>query len=267
MKRLEKKILDNMVIMKEDGEVVKAFQGFVYPGGSGGDDGMDGFGIWLFLQMIKDALVTMSSISEQLSNPEELKKNVCYILVNKESWLVKDAPVREISDMRLIYLAIVGSSFDNPMAMRITNEVAKEMGLTEEQLYSLAKVNTPQKFPLQQLQGAGYTEGLNEIFEGKVQFRDVRTVTNSLHVNGAAAVLYENVLKEISDEDLSNEIVIIPTSVHEMLVCSAEKEMLNEKENLVAMLKKLNSMNPDERFLLSENVYAYDREKDEIYII
>ena len=79
---------------------------------------------------------------------------------------------------------------------------------------------------------------------------------------GAACLLYDNLLKRISDKLRSN-LYIIPSSIHELIIIP-KKSFPRGKEELIEMVCDMNANEVDLVDILSDNVYEYDRIKESI---
>ena len=77
---------------------------------------------------------------------------------------------------------------------------------------------------------------------------------------GAAAMLYENVLKRFA-ESLDSDLYILPSSVHEVILLPIWGQ---EKEILQNMVGEINEKEVQKKDILSNTVYRYLRKTDQI---
>ena len=96
-------------------------------------------------------------------------------------------------------------------------------------------------------------------------FPDMFVLTNSAKHNGAGVFLYPKVIETISKK-LESSIVIIPSSVHEVIVLPYDRVKI-EAGAIYQMVKEVNSSVVEEGEILSDNVYYYDKETDKIGIL
>lgn len=77
------------------------------------------------------------------------KDKIYMVIINTESNkdILKDAPHREVNDTSVIYRIMVSDDEKGIGSALITNYIAEEMGMNEEQLFKLAAENTPKLFP------------------------------------------------------------------------------------------------------------------------
>ncbi|MBR1893304.1 MAG: hypothetical protein IJ815_07220, partial [Lachnospiraceae bacterium] len=82
---------------------------------------------------------------------------------------------------------------------------------------------------------------------------------------GAASFMYPGVLKTLSDSIGGGNLVIIPSSVHEVILAPMDK-LIMEREDLLMIVNEVNTSVVQDEDVLSDNLYKYDSEHDEISI-
>ena len=85
---------------------------------------------------------------------------------------------------------------------------------------------------------------------------DMNVLTNESKLNGAACILYENVLYDFAQK-LGADLYILPSSVHEVILLP--KLSMFEKDELVNMVKEVNTEGVAADEVLSDHVYEYNR--------
>lgn len=259
MEHIYEKYLENTIIV-HDGKIFP-FKNFVYP--SSEDDDSDSFGFWYFMRIMKNIQSELEAIESAIEKLEESQEDVCYMLVNSASEMTKTCPTRKVFDMNLIYF-IVLKNYDNGFsAIYITNEIAKEFGISEEQLYKQAKKITPKKLPLDIEQRADLTNLLYDE-SGEDFFSEVNVFRNKYNIYGAVSVFYEGALENFSEENISGNIVIIPSTENEMLVCITHEDIFTYKEELNQLMGKLNERTALLNIKLSDSILYYDRTESKI---
>jgi hypothetical protein len=88
-------------------------------------------------------------------------------------------------------------------------------------------------------------------------------LTNEQRLNGATCILYDNVIRNFAKVQDCN-IFILPSSVHEVMLVPENAE--TEPEFLSELVLEANQSAVGLIDLLSDNVYYYDREREQIYI-
>jgi hypothetical protein len=88
-------------------------------------------------------------------------------------------------------------------------------------------------------------------------------VTNSNGINGASVLLYPGILDNF--EESSKEIIIIPSSIHEILLLPVSKKELDSHfDDITGMLRDVNRTSVTKEEFLSDNLLIYSDIKDEI---
>ncbi len=195
-------------------------------------------------------------------DPEKVKASVIFKLVNrrKNSELLKNAPHRDFLDLAVLYYRYVKIGEDSAGGILITRKIAENMGLSEEELYSLAIKNTPGMFPLvsqpitemlARLSGIP-VEALPEEMRSPDDL-PLLVISNRKYIDGAGCILYPEFGKVIG-EVFGNEVYILPSSIHELIVLPADKPA----DELFKMVHEVNMTQVPAEDYLSDNVYRYN---------
>ena len=214
----------------------------------------------------------------QILNSEPVKINMDDIsceqavprLVNTEANedMLKDLPHRDFLDLSIIYEIPIASSNglndENPQgtlgSAKITNKLAKAQGFTEEQLFGIALQNMEPKIRLlcdvmAEMMGGGEDSALDPSEFIREGFPQIYVLSNKTTYHGAAAVLKEDLLKELS-EKLGSDLYIMPSSIHEVLIVAADREL--EAHMLLTMIGDVNSTVVKKEDQLSNSLYRYN---------
>lgn len=186
------------------------------------------------------------------------KRKITFQLVNTEQnkKTIADIPHREFNDLSIIYRYIMDSETDNIQSFVITNKIAEVLKLDEKDLYNLAMTNTKKLFPpavytMQDLLAQMGVSGidLNTPFPMYI-------ITNKHRVNGAASILYDEVLYDLANK-LDTNLYLLPSSIHEVIAIPFNPESLKDLEKMVCDIN-INEVDVSDR--LSNAVYVYDKE-------
>lgn len=197
-----------------------------------------------------------------------VKENVLMKLINTDmnQELLAHCPHREVMDLSVVYYWAFAMDEEGMATALITNENVGTMNTTEAELYELATQNAKRLMPatIHEL-GAflGYSVSdlaLGEDFTSVELDNEMLLVTNEQGLNGAVAMLDDEVLHTVA-EYFGDNIHILPSSIHEVLVVKAEEG--HEKE-LAEMVADINQREVPLGDRLSDNVYFYDRLKREL---
>ena len=164
-----------------------------------------------------------------------VEKYITYRLINKEmnTDYLKDKVYRDYLDLAVVY-EISCSVGDNCGAIIVTKKLAEIIGYTENELYKIASANTPSMRPVKFMR---LYEAIGIDVE-EIDFKDPFIVlSNSEKVFGASVILYPGLEKQIYD--MYGEAIIIPSSVHELLIINNDlcadqlSSIVNEVNNTV----------------------------------
>lgn len=201
--------------------------------------------ISLILKSMVDIFVEASKrFCFDMEDTEWLKSNVVMTLVNKEAnmHLLDKVPHREFLDLAIIYRIICDTVEEGFISFIVENDFMDgQLGLNENELYDLARENTPRLLPVNELKMPS----------------DFYVLTNENKIYGAAVILYENVLEEYT-EKLGGDILILPSSIHECIIVPVDGV---DVENMRALVKDANDTILEEGELLSYSVYKYCKDE------
>ena len=88
-------------------------------------------------------------------------------------------------------------------------------------------------------------------------------VTNEAKTYGAATLLYDDMMKTIASV-MEQDFYILPSSIHETIIVPMEN---GDTQNLLDMVYHINRTAVANDEVLSDNIYVYHRETDEIDVI
>ena len=225
----------------------------------------------------------------------KIRDQIYFKLINQEmnEQLLKDVPWRAYLDLGIVYFVSV-SADECSATVLIHNEHLINWGLTEEDLYEVAYENTIKKrkasilhmkdiikdMVIERITGSADILAEDTEYDGKSkdeieemveeeiekikkrQPMEMFILTNDIKTNGAICMTYPNVLKDFANEQ-EMDLFIIPSSVHEVILVpkkDGSAKRLNEILNDV----NHNSVDPIE--ILSNRIYSYSRELDEVVI-
>lgn len=201
------------------------------------------------------------------------RDNVVFQLVNtmQNEDMLQNVPHRDFQDLSIIYRLVVSVDNDKVLSSMINDNLAKKLGMNEKQLFNAAAENTRRIFP-------PVIKSMNEVLKEafisdnispeQLGFLDIKlppeqtiwVVTNELGMNGAASMLYEDKLHDLS-KNVGSDLYLLPSSVHEVIAVSVD---MGSPEDLAQMVAEINmdSVSLGER--LSNQVYHYNKNLREI---
>ena len=202
---------------------------------------------------------------------ENAKDKIYMVIINTESNkdILKDAPHREVNDTSVIYRIMVSDDEKGIGSALITNHIAEEMGMDEEQLFKIAAENTPNLFPpvvkpMSQVIFGMLTENggmpkdvAEQVIDGMRGGDEMMwIISNSKGVSGAVNMIFEKNLHELS-KGLNEDLYILPSSIHEVIAVPAS---MGDPNELAEMVLQVNTEVVDVSERLSNQVYHYDRD-------
>lgn len=192
------------------------------------------------------------------------RKNIVYKLINKEKneKMLERVPYMEYMDLALVFYYLVQDEKIGNATILIHDSHLKMWQVTKTDIYKEACVNTPKLLP------AAIT-GMKEVIEqmlGEKVFQDeeegedipMYVMTNPMRMNGAATMLYPNVVKNFANA-IGKNVYIIPSSIHEVILVP---QTGTEGVRLNDMVREVNEMQVDPKEVLADHVYFYDRQEE-----
>lgn len=210
-----------------------------------------------------------------LENFEEAKERIVYRLVDygRNRELLKQIPYIPYCDLAVIFYLIVETDENGRMTALVRNQHMSIWKTDADTLYRLAADNTPRLLPPVLQSMADVMKGIaRKQTEDKEEFMDnflrnavrgpsLYVLTNRDGTYGAAAVLYDGVLKRFAKEKES-DLVILPSSQHEVLLMPCTEGTAPAK--LQEMVREVNRTELSEEEVLSDSVYLYSRETNQV---
>lgn len=209
--------------------------------------------------------------SSFFSDFENIKQHIVYKLVHydRNQELLSQIPHIPFLDLAIVFYCLVAADSSGTATILIRNEHLALWSTTQENIYQIAKENTPFLLPYQfepmssiltELISSDFTDTETEEFPDISPF-PIYVLTNQSRFLGAACLLYDNLMKELSSR-LNADLFIIPSSIHEVLIIPSTSHM--EYEEFNNMIQEVNSSQLIPEEILSDHVYYYSRETEEI---
>lgn len=120
-------------------------------------------------------------------------------------------------------------------------ERAKENSFAETEIQSLTSI-------LSDLGGMPY-----EVAGTKTEFPELYIITNKCRFRGASAILDRKALKSFAKEQGVNELVVLPSSIHEMLILPYQGDM--DLNDLSVIVREVNAMQVEAEERLTDTAY------------
>lgn len=188
----------------------------------------------------------------------DIRDNTVLVLVNAEKnrEMLKTVPHVRFLDLAFIFRWIVSIN-DHSFTGAIINSALNSFDLTTEELFELAKKNTRRLLPpvVRTLNSTLISAGASDDMLNGCEL-PVLVLSNRYGVEGAAAIVFEDVLGEIR-KFFGDDFYIMPTSVNEVMLVPAS---LGRAEVFRDMVREINRRIVAEKDRLSDNLYLYNGE-------
>lgn len=167
-------------------------------------------------------------------------------------------PYRMVEDLAVTYVVDLGSDLTGQMTMPITYDLLKRYEISEEELDKIAMDNLAKSDiefrSMYDVLKEMTPEGMEDILPPNDGIMHV--LTNASRCNGASAILDKATMNKIA-EQLGCDFVIIPSSIHEVIIIKVEGSM--SIDDLKEMIGKVNGTELDPKEVLSDHPYIYSR--------
>ena len=152
---------------------------------------------------------------------------------------------------------------DGIACVNITHELLRLWGVSEEEVFAIAEKNAkytvkPMRQIIGELMGKEFSE--EDCLENEAMY----VVTNNTKNRGAAGIFDFDLLRKTAEE-LQSDFYILPSSLHEIILV-LEKEAPSE-QSLKEMVADVNQCQVKEEEFLSDNVYFYSKEENQVKIV
>ena len=199
-----------------------------------------------------------------LKHFDTIKDKIVYKVVNYRSneKLLEQVPHKRILDLAVVFYCLLDNEYGRSATALIYNNNLKNWNVTIDDVYKAALKNTPDLLHSKISSMAALFEKCGVNVDGEeVDLKDyvpsdMYVLTNESKLNGAASILYENVLYDFAQK-LGADLYILPSSVHEVILLP--KLSMFEKDELVNMVKEVNTEGVAADEVLSDHVYEYNR--------
>lgn len=196
---------------------------------------------------------------------DEARPRIYAKLINFENniELLKWKPYRKFLDLAAVYYVQVEGFKDGGTGAFLVNDShMSAWGQTEEGLYSAAVQNMrlsgePVFESMEEILGQMMPEFQPPLPAGAPEVK-MYVLTNQKQIFGAAELLDNGTLKQVSDE-LGGDFIVLPSSLHECIILPAgEAVSYQELADMVAGVN-INAVSIEER--LSDHVYLYEHKE------
>lgn len=193
---------------------------------------------------------------------EMIRDKIAFRLISKKEneALLQDVPWVPFLDLAVIFFLHLGIRDEKQITSVIHNHQANSWNLSPEDLYELAKINTPRIYPsaigLLEHLVLGWDDDADDLIPCETYLPTLFVLSNQTGINGAACMLYEDTIKDFADR-IGSDLIILPSSIHEVLILADDHA--HEYEMFRDMVRHVNAEDVPKEDILSDEVYLYRR--------
>lgn len=200
---------------------------------------------------------------------EQALDSVLFRLVNteKNKRLLKGVPHNDLHGMGLtmvFYLLLQTGENCRSASVLVTDRLMEMWDSSETELLEHARRNTPLKMEYSVCSMQSILGGYPETKAGKENcLQQIYVLTNRNALYGAGCIMYDGLLEKLAD-DMESGFYILPSSIHEVILCRASVYNQAEAAVLKEMVTEINRTELLEEEILMDAVYYFDRETKEL---
>ncbi|GAB6160770.1 DUF5688 family protein [Howardella ureilytica] len=186
---------------------------------------------------------------------ENIRNRIAFKIINYNSnkKYLRDIPFKRFLDLAIVYYVVFDEFMGKKATVTINNSYIRKWGITDEELEKQALNNTASilRYSIKPLATLLREHGETIPSDDDKQ---IYVLTNEANFNGAACILYKDLLKKVSSE-IESDLYIIPSSVHEVLIIPKADNITSEE--LSRMVREVNETDLEREDILSDHVYEY----------
>lgn len=193
---------------------------------------------------------------------EKAKHRIAFKLVNKEKnkELLTDIPHVIFQDLVLIFVCTITDFMEDYATILVHNQHLSLWNTTTENLYKIAMENTPAILPYRFESMENMLEQFDRQAFASFSGLNMYILTNKLKIHGSTCIAYPRLLKRISNF-LEDNIIIIPSSIHEVLIIPEEAAKPEyTMDDFRTIIAEINETELTDDEILSDHAYLYERE-------
>src|SRR5574344_1943309 len=205
----------------------------------------------------------------------DANEKIVFQLINTEQnkTFLEQVPHREFQDLSIVYKVIISADKDAVQSSKITNEFAKRLGMSEEQLFKCAAENTRRLFPpvvrsmndimREMFARDGMPQEIADMMIAEIPPEQTMwVISNEKGINGAVSMLYVNELIAVSSDMGSPEMLAQMVVEVNMQEVSLDERLSNQVYHYDKDLRKLTlaTDTPNKRLdgIVAEPPLVYD---------
>ncbi len=226
--------------------------------------------------------------SRVFASYQDVKDRIVYKLVNTQAnrTMLDYLPHMPFHDMSLVCYLLIEQREQGYVTALIHKDHVQTWKIREKELFLAALENTPKLLPpriqpmsdvrkqlAMEALGENYQEETLDALleeadrqrtEKQPVFPTLYVLSNPVGVNGAACMTYPHVIRDFARQ-LDQDILILPSSIHEVLLVADCKDY--NYEDMGLLVKDINDTEVSIEDRLSNQIYCYHRDTDQISMV
>lgn len=211
-------------------------------------------------------------------NYDYVKDKLFLKIINKarNEEFLKNVPYRQFCDLALVVYIALEEAKNGQATITVNNRSLEIWNVTKEQVFDVAFLNEYESMPprlekmtnvMRELLRERWLdvqdEELEEQIDRVISLMEengnitMYVLTNSLKLNGACYIVYEEYLKKFA-KSIDSDLYILPSSIHEVLLIPMDCGV--SREDLEKMVYDVNNTELSQGEILSDSVYEFYRE-------
>ncbi len=228
-----------------------------------------------------------------LTRTDFVLPRIAFKLIHRKSneALLEKVPFHPFLDLAMVCYLYLGRQKDRTITAQISHHELDMWELSEDDLFRIARQNTPQLFPSRIRSIREAMKEMTDQFSADIlppgtgssahsplpqdlhlppnpflpeEMQDLYLLTNEYGLEGAAAMLYPSVLEDFA-RSVDSNLLIFPSSIHEVLLMPSKDPRLEASFTAIVAEINRSQVAPEER--LSNQVYLFRRETGEITML
>lgn len=201
--------------------------------------------------------LTVKTITKNFLDFTKVRSKIVPRLINRDrnTALLAHVPHIDKLDLTVVFQYMVSVDDNEQATILIRNEHAERWGVPAEELYRISLENGPGLLPVR--------FGNISRFLGNYPLPDgsqppLFVLTNRIKIFGASVILYPGILEQLGNM-FNQNLIILPSSVHELLITPIPPEECSEDNILSysAMVREVNRGVVSFDEFLSDHAYLY----------
>lgn len=200
---------------------------------------------------------------EQFTDFTKVKEHLIPRLVHYENnkTRLETVPHRRFLDLAIVYHCHIAVNDTEQGSILIHNQHLSYWDIDEAALHDIALENAQRLFPFQlenlhDIITRFMPQEVNASLSDEEMQHPIYILTNKSHMYGASVILYEHLLKRLS-EQFRQDLILLPSSIHEFLLLPAKDK--GELSSYSEMVRQVNLSNVPVEEQLSDHAYYYSQ--------